>query len=58
MPLTAEEMKQLIVQLENICREAQELQGRIRAAMVDRARRDLPVPQRQPSPRRKMRKVR
>jgi hypothetical protein len=43
MPLTPEDMQKLIVQLETLCTEARTLQTRIKAAMVEAARRDLPI---------------
>jgi hypothetical protein len=38
MPLTPEEIADIIDRLDNVCREAQELQARLRRAMVTRAR--------------------
>jgi hypothetical protein len=38
MPLTPKEMAEMIDRLDNVCREAQELQTRLRRAMVARAR--------------------
>jgi hypothetical protein len=42
MTLTHDEMAQMLATLERLCKEAQELQERIRRAMADRARGDLP----------------
>jgi hypothetical protein len=38
MPLSPDEMAEMIARLERVCREAQELQERLRRAMVGRAR--------------------
>jgi hypothetical protein len=57
MPLTPEEMKKLIVQLENLCVEAKELQTRVQQAMAARARGDRQDQGRQPERPTKTRKA-
>ena len=55
MPLTPEEMHGFIKQLDDLCREAQALQKRIRTAMATTAREDMPHrpsrPERRKAPR-------
>ena len=57
MSLTPENMQKLIVQLEALCTEARTLQERIKQAMADRARGDLPdrsgQPDRRSTPRKR-----
>jgi hypothetical protein len=43
MPLTPKEMAEMIEELKRLCEEAQELQKRISRAMVESARRDMPL---------------
>ena len=38
MPLSPQELAEIIERLDLVCREAQEIQERLRRAMVDRAR--------------------
>lgn len=42
MTLTPDKMKEILAKLDDVCREAQELQARIRRAMAARAREDMP----------------
>ena len=44
MPLTDKERAELLGRLDNLCREARELQYRIGREMEERARRDMPDP--------------
>jgi hypothetical protein len=57
MPLTDSERAELLERLDDVCREAKELQDRIRREMGDRARRDMPDRGRQPEHRKKTRKT-
>ena len=56
MPLTPEEITELIAQLDKVCREAQELRDKLEAAMSARAHAAQPDRRGQPERRRAARK--
>ena len=41
--LTPDELKAILQKLDDVCRQAQELQKQLREKMIDRARRDYPA---------------
>jgi len=48
MPLTEKELAEVLERLDDVCRDAKDLQERIKREMNDSARRDLPDRGRQP----------
>jgi len=46
MTVTPQELEALLAKLEDVCRQARELQQQIRLKMADAARRDYPHPER------------
>jgi hypothetical protein len=53
--LSPEELQRVLDKLDEVCRQAQELQRQLRKQMIDRARRDQPARSAAPAVRRRKR---